>query len=63
MRTTTLGIDGPETGVLGLGCMGISFGYDMAAPPDEETSVSVIRRTIDLGMTLIDTADTRPPST
>ena len=57
MRTTTLGTDGPEIGVLGLGCMGMSFGYDMAAPRDEETSVSVIRQAIDLGMTLIDTAD------
>ncbi|WP_210588576.1 hypothetical protein [Streptomyces sp. GESEQ-35] len=27
MRTTTLGTDGPETGVLGLGCLGMSYGY------------------------------------
>lgn len=63
MRTTTLGTDGPETGVLGLGCMGMSFGYGMAAPRDEETSVSVIRQAIDLGMTLIDTADSYGPYT
>lgn len=63
MRTTTLGTDGPETGVLGLGCMGMSFGYDMATPRDEERSVSVIRQAIDLGMTLIDTADIYGPYT
>ena len=63
MRTTTLGIDGPNIGVLGLGCMGMSFGYDMAAPRDEETSVLVIRQAIDLGMTLIDTADVYGPYT
>ncbi|MEU2735198.1 aldo/keto reductase [Streptomyces sp. NPDC007095] len=34
----------------------MSFGYEMAASRDEETSVSVIRQAIDLGMTLIDTA-------
>jgi hypothetical protein len=27
MRTTTLGSEGPEVGVIGLGCMGMSFGY------------------------------------
>ncbi|MFF4503359.1 aldo/keto reductase [Streptomyces sp. NPDC001401] len=63
MRTTTLGTNGPETGVLGLGCMGMSFGYDMATPRDEETSVSVIHQAIDLGMTLIDTADIYGPYT
>ncbi|WP_369251229.1 aldo/keto reductase [Streptomyces sp. R41] len=63
MRTTTLGTNGPETGVLGLGCMGMSYGYDMATPRDEETSVSVIRQAIDLGMTLIDTADVYGPYT
>ena len=30
MRTTTLGTDGPEVGVIGLGCMGMTFAYDMA---------------------------------
>jgi hypothetical protein len=43
-------------------CMGMSFGYDMAAPRDEETSLSVIRQAID-GMTLIDTADIYGPCT
>jgi hypothetical protein len=38
MRTTTVGTDGPKTGVLGLGRMGMSYGCGMAAPRDEETS-------------------------
>ncbi|MFE4967355.1 aldo/keto reductase [Streptomyces sp. NPDC056660] len=61
MRTTTLGSKGPEVGVLGLGCMGMSFAYDMAAPRDDKTSVSVIRQALDLGMTLLDTADVYGP--
>ncbi|MGW7259584.1 aldo/keto reductase [Streptomyces sp. NPDC054834] len=61
MRTTSLGSKGPEVGVLGLGCMGMSFAYDMAAPRDDETSVSVIRQALDLGITLLDTADVYGP--
>jgi hypothetical protein len=36
MRTTTLGIRGPEIGVIGLGCMGMTFAYDMAASRDRQ---------------------------
>ncbi|MEU2740533.1 hypothetical protein ABZ656_35625 [Streptomyces sp. NPDC007095] len=69
MRTTTLGSKGPEAGVIGLGCMGMTFSYDMKSPRDEATSVAVVlpqvsasldRGTpmpLDLGATLIDTAD------
>jgi hypothetical protein len=63
MRTTTLGSDGPEVGVIGLGCMGMTFSYDMETPRDEATSISVIHRALDLGMTLIDTADAYGPYT
>ena len=63
MRTTTLGTGGPEVGVIGLGCMGMSYAYDMEAGRDEETSVSVIRGAIELGATLIDTADVYGPYT
>ena len=63
MRTTTLGADGPQVGVLGLGCMGMSFAYDMDAGRDDATSVGVIRQALDLGMTLIDTADVYGPFT
>ena len=63
MRTTTLGSRGPEVGVIGLGCMGMTHTYDMAAPRDDATSVSVIHQALDLGMTLIDTADVYGPYT
>jgi aryl-alcohol dehydrogenase-like predicted oxidoreductase len=63
MRTTTLGSKGPEVGVIGLGCMGMSFSYDMATPRDDDTSVAVIRQALDLGVTLIDTADVYGPHT
>lgn len=63
MRTTTLGSVGAEVGVIGLGCMGMSYGYDMGAPRDDATSIAVIRQALDLGMTLIDTADMYGPYT
>jgi aryl-alcohol dehydrogenase-like predicted oxidoreductase len=63
MRTTTLGSDGPEVGVIGLGCMGMTFSYDMETPRDEATSIAVIHQALDLGMTLIDTADVYGPHT
>ncbi|MFE2585095.1 aldo/keto reductase [Streptomyces sp. NPDC059378] len=63
MRTTTLGPNGPEVGVVGLGAMGMTFAYDMATPRDEATSLSVIHQALDLGVTLIDTADVYGPYT
>ncbi|UQU64331.1 aldo/keto reductase [Couchioplanes caeruleus] len=38
---------------LGLGCMGFSQGY---GPADDERSITAIRRAVDLGVTLLDTA-------
>jgi aryl-alcohol dehydrogenase-like predicted oxidoreductase len=63
MRTTTLGSKGPQVGVVGLGCMGMTHSYDMATPRDDATSISVIHQALDLGMTLIDTADAYGPHT
>ncbi|MFF3055848.1 aldo/keto reductase [Streptomyces sp. NPDC057909] len=63
MRTTTLGSNGPEVGVIGLGCMGMTFSYDMKTPRDDDTSIAVIRQSLDLGATLIDTADVYGPYT
>jgi aryl-alcohol dehydrogenase-like predicted oxidoreductase len=63
MRTTTLGKNGPQIGVIGLGCMGMTHAYDMDAPRDDATSISVIHQALDLGMTLIDTADAYGPFT
>jgi aryl-alcohol dehydrogenase-like predicted oxidoreductase len=63
MRTTTLGTNGPEVGVIGLGCMGMTHSYDLETRRDDATSVAVIHQAIDLGMTLIDTADVYGPYT
>lgn len=63
MRSTTLGVSGPQVGIIGLGAMGMSFAYDMATPRDEDTNISVIHEALDLGMTLIDTADVYGPFT
>ncbi|MEY9845317.1 aryl-alcohol dehydrogenase-like predicted oxidoreductase [Streptacidiphilus sp. BW17] len=60
MRTTTLGTDGPTVGVVGLGCMGMSHAYDPKGH-DEATSIGVIHQALDLGVTLIDTADVYGP--
>jgi aryl-alcohol dehydrogenase-like predicted oxidoreductase len=63
MRFTTLGSNGPEVGVLGLGCMGMTHSYDMATPRDDGASIALIRQALDLGVTLLDTADIYGPHT
>ena len=45
---------------LGYGCMGISFAY---GPPQEDAGFAAIRRALELGVTLIDTADIYGPET
>jgi len=62
MKTTTLGPDGPEVGVIGLGCMGMTHVYDPHGR-DDATSVRVLHEAIALGVTLIDTADVYGPFT
>ncbi|MEU9557254.1 aldo/keto reductase [Streptomyces fumanus] len=52
--TTTLGANGPEVGVQGLGCMGMSFAY---GPTDADASRATLERALELGVTLYDTAD------
>ncbi|MFD4787108.1 aldo/keto reductase [Streptomyces sp. NPDC058459] len=54
MPAVRLGETGPETGVQGLGCMGMSFGY---GPADTGQSRAALERAFDLGVTLYDTAD------
>ena len=51
-----------EVGAVGLGCMGMSWAYG-AAERDDSASRAVIRRALDLGVTLIDTADVYGPFT
>ncbi|MFC8866223.1 aldo/keto reductase [Streptomyces sp. NPDC057148] len=52
--TTRLGDGGPEVGVQGLGCMGMSFAY---GPSDADASRATLERALELGVTLYDTAD------
>jgi aryl-alcohol dehydrogenase-like predicted oxidoreductase len=60
METRTLGMQGLEVSALGLGCMGMSEFYGAA---DEAESVATIHRALDLGVTLLDTADIYGPFT
>jgi aryl-alcohol dehydrogenase-like predicted oxidoreductase len=57
-----LGVGGPEVGAVGLGCMGMSFAYG-PDERDDDVSVQVVHRALDLGCTLIDTADAYGPYT
>ncbi|MDQ0683530.1 MULTISPECIES: aldo/keto reductase [Streptomyces] len=52
--TAPLGENGPEVGVQGLGCMGMSFAY---GPADADASRAALERALELGVTLYDTAD------
>jgi aryl-alcohol dehydrogenase-like predicted oxidoreductase len=61
MEQRRLGQDGPVVGDIGLGCMGMSQSYGDDSERDDDTSVAVIHRAIDLGCTLLDTADIYGP--
>ena len=55
-----LGSQGLEVSALGLGCMGMSEFY---GTPDESEAVRTIHRALELGVTLLDTADMYGPFT
>lgn len=62
MRTRALGGSGIDVGAIGLGCMGMSHAYDVSTA-DEATSIAVVHRALDVGVTLLDTADVYGPFT
>lgn len=49
-----LGTHGPTVPALGLGCMGMSTSYGV---PDDAESLRTLDRAVELGITLLDTAD------
>jgi aryl-alcohol dehydrogenase-like predicted oxidoreductase len=54
-----LGRSNLEVSAVGLGCMGMSFGYGPAA--DKQEMISLIRAAVDRGVTLFDTAEAYGP--
>ena len=61
MQKRKLGKSSLEVSALGLGCMGMSFGYGPAG--DKKEMISVIRAAVELGVTFFDTAEVYGPFT
>ena len=61
MQKRKLGKSGLEVSALGLGCMGMSFGY--GPPADKQEMISLIRSAVERGVTFFDTAEVYGPFT
>jgi aryl-alcohol dehydrogenase-like predicted oxidoreductase len=61
MKRRTLGSSDLEVSALGLGCMGLSFGYGPATGDHE--AIALIRAAVERGVTLFDTAEVYGPFT
>ena len=61
MQKRKLGKSNLEVSALGLGCMGMSFGYGPAG--DKQEMISVIRSAVEQGVTFFDTAEVYGPFT
>jgi len=59
MKKRTLGTGGPEVSALGLGCMGLTFGYGPAT--DRQEGIRLIRAAVERGVTFFDTAEAYGP--
>jgi len=59
MKKRKLGNSGLEVSEIGLGCMGMSFGYGTAI--DKQAAISIIRKAYELGITFFDTAEIYGP--
>src|SRR6266480_1780036 len=60
MKQRKLGRGGPLVSAIGLGCMGMSEFY---GDGDDQESIAVIHRALDLGVNFLDTADMYGPFT
>jgi aryl-alcohol dehydrogenase-like predicted oxidoreductase len=58
MEHRHLGTQGLTVSALGLGCMGMSWGY---GPTDDDESIATMHEAIDLGVTFFDTAEVYGP--
>jgi aryl-alcohol dehydrogenase-like predicted oxidoreductase len=61
MQKRKLGNSSLEVSAIGLGCMGLSFGYGPAA--DKQEAISLIRTAVERGVTFFDTAEIYGPFT
>ena len=61
LTTRTLGTQGLTVSSLGLGLMGMTQSYGTPEERDEDESIATIRRAIELGVTLFDTAEAYGP--
>jgi aryl-alcohol dehydrogenase-like predicted oxidoreductase len=59
MKKRILGINGPEVSEIGLGCMGLSFGY--GPETNKEDAIKLIHRAFELGVTFFDSAEAYGP--
>lgn len=59
MDKRTLGRNGLQVSTLGLGCMGLSYGYGPAV--DRYDGIRLLRRAFDSGVTFFDTAEAYGP--
>ena len=61
MKKRKLGRSGLEVSAIGLGCMGMSFGY--GPPKDKQEMTSLLRAAVEHGVTFFDTAEVYGPFT
>lgn len=61
MKKRKFGKSGLEVSAIGLGCMGMSFGY--GPPKDKQEMISLLQEAIELGVTFFDTAEVYGPFT
>ena len=61
MQKRKLGKSNLEVSAIGLGCMGMSFGY--GPPGDKKEMISLIRTAVERGVTFFDTAEVYGPFT